>query len=298
MQNILETIQKASKDFMFGHVVLNEEKIKVFKIEDQSSLETFFAPPEYLSSLLNSLEKEEAYKIIHVYNAINASLQNCFFIGNAQIRFDGIDSFWVMRMLDDVFKQHNVVSVRDIYKTKKSIIDTLIESNITLLRSRVETVEEVFNKLNFSEYSHLYADVDASIGYLKKLICFKQDTFFKKGLFAVMITGRMLPELKALYPMYKATMDQLPVPADYQIPKMLKHFGLIEFDSKLAIMLDDSVPLMENSEMELNIRAATVLACEKLAEVNRCSVDIVDAYLFVKRKECDALHHLCFTQSY
>ena len=298
MQEILKIIQKASKTFMFGCVVLNEEKIKAFKMEDQKSIETFFAPPKYLSSLLKSLEKDEAYKIIHVYNAINASLQYCFFIGNAQIRFDGIDSFWVMSMLDDVFKQQEVVSVEDICKTKEGIVDALIASNITLLHSRVQTVEEVFEKLDFEMYSNAYVDVNVAIGQLKKLICFKQDIFFKKGLFAVMITGRMLPELKVLYPAYKAELHQLPVPADYQIPKMLRHYGLITFSDELASLVDNSIPLQENSEMELNIRAATVLACEMLAQGNACSVDVVDAYLFMKREECDALHHLCVTEFY
>jgi hypothetical protein len=50
--------------------------------------------------------------------------------------------------------------------------------------------------------------------------------------------------------------------------------------------------------MELNIRAATVLACDMLAQINQCSVDIVDGYLFMKRKGCDALHHLCVTVNY
>jgi len=298
MQEIFNTIEKASKTFMFGHVVLNKEKIQAFKIDDQKSIETFFAPPVYLSSLLKSLEKEEAYKIIHVYNAINASLQYCFFIGNAQLRFDDIDSFWVMSMLDDVFKQYEVVSVEDIYKTKESIINMLMVSNITLLRSRVQTVEEVFEKLDFDGYANAYADVNTSIEQLKKLVCFKQDIFFKKGLFAVMITARMLPELKELHPVYKVALHQLPVPADYQIPKMLRHYGLIEFSDELASLVDNSVSLQENFEMELNIRAATVLACEMLAQNNACSVDDVDAYLFMKRKECDALHHLCVTRSY
>jgi len=298
MKNILETIQKASKAFMFGHVVLNEEKIKAFKIEDKKSIETFFAPPAYLGYLLKSLEKEEAYKIIHVYNAINASLQYCFFIGNAQMRFDAIDSFWIMSMLDGIFKKYEVTSVEDIYKTKESIINILISSNITLLQSRVQTIEEVFEKLDFKMYGNTYADIDASISNLKKLICFKQDIFFKKGLFAVMITGRMLPELQVFYPTYKAVLYQLPVPADYQIPKMLRHYGLIEFSNELASFVDNSIPLQENSELELNIRAATVLACEILAQSNVCSVDVVDAYLFMKRKECNALHHLCVTESY
>jgi hypothetical protein len=298
MQNILETIDKASKTFMLGHVVLNEEKIETFKIQDLEDIETFFSPPEYLSTLLKEVEKEEAYKIIHVYNAINASLQYCFFMGNAHIRFDGIDSFWVMRMLDNVFKQHEVVSVEDIYKTKESIINLLVDSNITLLRSRVQTVEEVFEKLDFYAYGNAYVDVNASVSQLKKLVCFKQDIFFKKGLFAVMITGRMLPELQSLYPAYKTDLHSLPVPADYQIPKMLRHYGLIEFSDELASLTDNSIPLQENSEMELNIRAATVLACDMLAEMNGVSVDVVDAYLFMHRKGCDALHHLCVTERY
>ena len=177
-------------------------------------------------------------------------------------------------------------------------MDALIASNITLLHSRVQTIEEVFEKLDFDVYGNAHADVNASIGQLKKLVCFKQDLFFKKGIFAVMITGRMLPELKELYPAYKTVLQQLPVPADYQIPKMLRHYGLIEFSDELASLVDNSVPLSENSEMELNIRATTVLACEMLAQGNDCSVDVVDAYLFMKRKERDALHHLCVTERY
>ena len=167
-----------------------------------------------------------------------------------------------------------------------------------MLRSRVETVEEVFAKLNFYEYGASYANVAVSIKMLKQLVCFKQDLFFKKGLFAVMMTGRMLPELKTAYPQYAAQLDLLPVPADYQIPKMLRHYGLIVFSEELEKMVENSVLLQENSEMELNIRAATVLACELIARRNGVSADDVDGYLFSKRKESRLKHHLCVTERY
>jgi hypothetical protein len=282
---------------MFGHVMVNEEKIKDFRIEKSESLEIFFSLPPYLSSLLQKQDREEVYKVIHAYNAINASLQYCFFLGRASVRFDGIDSFWVMRMLDGVFEAEKVSTVADISRTKQSAIDALMESNITMLRSRISTVEEVFERLDFEMYGESYSDVDASISQLKKLICFKQDPFFKKGLFAVMITGRMLPELKR-DTAYAEVLALLPVPADYQIPKMLRHYGLIEYSDTLANMVDNHIPLLENSDMELNIRAATVLACDLLAEVNGISADVVDALLFMHRKESDALHHLCVTERY
>ncbi|MCK5538183.1 MAG: hypothetical protein KAI79_15255 [Bacteroidales bacterium] len=298
MQQILQTINKASQTFMFGHVTLNEEKIAAFKLENVEGNSSFFNPPPYLQQLLKASEKEVAYKIIHIFNAINASLQYCFFTANTSTRFDGIDSQWIIKMIDGVFEEVRVTSVTDVYRTKDLVLERLIGSNITLLKSRVETIEEVFAKLNFYEYSEYYMDVAQSIQMLSKLVCFKEDIFFKKGLFAVMMTGRMLPELKAAYTNYAKELSILPVPADYQIPKMLRHYGLIEFSDVLGEMVDSSVLLQENSEMELNIRAATAQACRLISEVNGVSVDEVDAYLFMKRKESGLRHHLCVTVSY
>ena len=298
MKQVLETIDKAAQTFMFGYVTLNEEAILQFKPKNMEDSVRFFAPPPYLKSLLETSDKEVACKIIHIFNAINASLQYCFFTANADIRFDGIDSQWVIGMLDEVFEELGVSSVTDVYRTKDRILQRLMDSNITLLRSRVETIEELFLKLDFYEYGECYNDVENSITMLSKLVCFKQDLFFKKGIFAVMMTGRMIPELKVLHPDYAETLAALPVPADYQIPKMLRHYGLIHFSNELAEMIDSSIFLMENSEMELNIRAATVQACEMIAKYNGVSADVVDGWLFAHRKESGVRHHLCMTENY
>ncbi len=297
MKTILETIDKAATTFMFGYVELDYDTIKRFRIDMKEGF-SYFSPPEYLASLLERTDKETAYQIVHIFNAINASLQYSFFTARSDIRFDGIDSQWLIKMLDEVFEETEVRTVTDVYNTKEHIIEKLIGSNISMLRSRVETVEEVFVKLNFYEYGASYANIGVSIKMLKQLVCFKQDLFFKKGLFAVMMTGRMLPELKTAYPQYAAQLALLPVPADYQIPKMLRHYGLIVFSEELEKMVENGVPLQENSEMELNIRAATVLACELIAKRNGVSADEVDGYLFSKRKESDLGHHLCVTERY
>ncbi len=125
MVQILKTIDKASQAFMFGHVTLNEENITAFRLEDVEGISTFFEPPSYLKQLLKTSEKEVAYKVIHIFNAINASLQYSFFTANATIRFDGIDSQWVIKMIDGVFKEVNVRSVTDVYRTKELILERL-----------------------------------------------------------------------------------------------------------------------------------------------------------------------------
>jgi len=297
MKYIKKTIKKASKEFMFGHVSLNNKNIQNFKVKNLDEITHFFKPPTYLNSLYQKLQKKEVYKIIHVYNAINASLQYSFFLANSKIRFDNMDSFWVMGMLDDIFRDAKVESTQDIYKLRDKINEKLIASNITLLDTRVITVNEVFKKLDFIEYGNSFLDIKHSIEMLKKLVCFKKDIFFKKGLFAIMISNRMMPKLRE-NKKYKKELYSLPLPADYQIPKMLRHFGLIEMSKELANIIASNIPLPENSEMELNIRAATIQASRKIAKNNNISVDDVDAYLFMLRKECNLKHHICSTTNY
>ena len=297
MKHIKQTIKKASTEFMFGHVTLDEKRIKNFKVKDLDKITAFFKPPTYLNSLFDTLPKKEVYKIIHAYNAINASLQYSFFLGNSTIRFDEIDSFWVMGVLDDIFRDAKVKSTQDIYTLRDTINEKLIASNITLLDTRITTVNEVFEKLDFVKYGNNYLNIKYSIKMLKKLVCFKKDIFFKKGLFAIMISNRMMPKLRE-NKRYKKELYSLPVPADYQIPKMLRYFGLIKMSKELAKIIDSNTPLLENSEMELNIRAATIQACKKIAKNNDISVDDVDAYLFILRKECKSKHHICSTTNY
>ena len=47
MQLIIDTINKASKEFMFGHVAINIEKVNRFQITDIEKISTFFELPPY-----------------------------------------------------------------------------------------------------------------------------------------------------------------------------------------------------------------------------------------------------------
>ncbi len=298
MHPVIETVYKAADTFMSDYVTINDEKIASFRIADVQESTRYFSMPSYLESMRKEIDPVVAYKIVHIFNAIQASLQYGFFTARADIRFDGIDSQWVVKMIDAVFAEFKVRSVTDVHRTKGRILEKLTASGITMLRSRVETVEEVFAKLNFYEYGEAYADADASLMLLSKLVCFKQDLFFKKGLFALMMTGRMLPELAENHPDYAEAVALLPVPADYQIPKMLRHYGLITLSDELEKMVENNISLPENSEPELSIRAATVKACKLIAERNAISADAVDAWLFAHRLESSLKHHLCVTEFY
>ncbi|WP_376793809.1 queuosine salvage family protein [Thermogemmatispora sp.] len=61
-------------------------------------------------------------------------------------------------------------------------------------------------------------------------------------------------------------LDQLTIFADYKLPQVLRHFGVLEYHPALADRIDRQEPLPAGSEEEVEIRAATVWACELLRQ--------------------------------
>lgn len=59
-------------------------------------------------------------------------------------------------------------------------------------------------------------------------------------------------------------MDRLTAFADYKLPQVLRHAGVLEYAPSLAERVDDWELLEAGSEEEVEIRAATVWACELL----------------------------------
>jgi hypothetical protein len=59
-------------------------------------------------------------------------------------------------------------------------------------------------------------------------------------------------------------MDQLTIFADYKLPQVLRHYGILEYHPSLAQRIDAQELLEAGSEEEVELRAATVWACELL----------------------------------
>ncbi len=295
---VIRQVREAAETFISGYVHLDEERIDSYCIEPSEAEKEFFAPPPYLASLSKELPTEEYRSLLHAYNALNGALQYCFFLGTGEIRFGGMDSFGMMRLIDDAFAECSLRHPGEIPSAGETLRRQLIASPVTMLESRLEIIDELFTRFDFEAYGKSLYDVNASLNFLAQMACFKRDLFFKKGLLALMLSNRMLPELKSENPGYARLIAALPVPADYQIPRMLRHFGLIRLSESLRNLIDSDTPLSENSAMELNLRAATVLACDRLARNNGISPDQVDAWLFRQRKLATVKHHLCVTRSY
>jgi hypothetical protein len=93
-------------------------------------------------------------------------------------------------------------------------------------------------------------------------------------------------------------MATLFVPADYQVPKILRHFGVIEYSPELEYLIDKGMLIEKHSLMEIQIRAATVKACTQLQYGTGWTIADVDTYLWTKRKLTDKPFHLTYTTDY
>lgn len=62
-------------------------------------------------------------------------------------------------------------------------------------------------------------------------------------------------------------MDQLTIFADYKLPQVLRHYGALVYTPELAARVDRQEELAPGSAEEVEIRAATIWACELLRRV-------------------------------
>jgi hypothetical protein len=87
--------------------------------------------------------------------------------------------------------------------------------------------------------------------------------------------------------------------ADYQVPRVLRSMGILEYSPELAKKVDTLAIIDADSPEERAIRGATLIACEGLAEANNATAGEVDNYLWPLSKSAGTVpFHLTFTEHY
>jgi hypothetical protein len=98
---------------------------------------------------------------------------------------------------------------------------------------------------------------------------------------------------------YSVDVSQLTAFADYQVPRVLRALGVLEYSGHLANHIDDGKLIREQSEAEAEIRGATIFACELLAAHFRASPAEIDTWLWTQRNKAGSKpFHLTVTRRY
>jgi hypothetical protein len=75
-------------------------------------------------------------------------------------------------------------------------------------------------------------------------------------------------------------LEKLTIFADYKLPQVLRHFGVLEYAPALSQRIDSQELLQSGGEEEVEIRAATICACEilshEMSRLSRLSITAVE----------------------
>lgn len=236
-----------------------------------------------------------------IYNQIlkelvASSINYCYWYGSPTIRPNGVSSTSMYDDVEEAFKDADNHALN--FSSRIGfLIKILSEHRYPLLEERKRHLLELCEGRKAEDFAHMITSEEYSPErlfheFVENFQGFASDIFLKRAsLFFI--------QLYRKFGWYKDDlMTILHVPADYQVPKILRHFGCIEYDEELEekIKLNKLIPT--HSMEELQIRAATVKVCSELQNKTGWTIADVDTYLWTKRKLTDEPFHLTITTDY
>ena len=245
------------------------------------------------------LDIENEYKGL-LLELIAASINYCYWYGKHDIRPNGSSSTLMYELLQNAFFDYERRDF-DLFRICiKRFIRLLSIRRFPLIEERVQHLDQIlingesFIELLREEYKDgfRYASIDYWLNELVETFPgFASDIFLKRSsLFFIQLFRR--------FGWFEKDLHTLHVPADYQIPKMLYHFGCFTYHELLYSKIHTNKLIEKGSLMECEIRAATVLTIKKICEITNWNVAEVDGYFFTKRHEIDFPFHLTITTDY
>jgi len=227
---------------------------------------------------------------------IASSINYCYWYGAHDIRPNGVSSTSMYDNVNEVFEgvDHQALNLEN---RIEGLIEILSENRYPLLEERKKHLRELCEDRKAEVFANMVNDQALSpVELFNEMVIrfqgFASDIFLKRAsLFFI--------QLYRKFGWYEDNlMNILHVPADYQVPKILRHFNCINYSDKLSKKIDNSQLIEKHSLEEIQIRAATVIVCTKLQTKLGWTIADVDTYLWTKRKESDKPFHLTITSDY
>lgn len=192
----------------------------------------------------------------------------------------------------DFMSKLNLEKARELFLGQDGI-------SIPLLEQRVNNIVEAANFLNTNFdgsaakfVKHCKNDAPTIAAELARSLNSYRDGSVYAGkwvwiLKRAQIFPNDLSQLSTLYPDFNIKNKRfLTIFADYKLPQLLRYYGVINYSKKLAEKIDNLALITCGSEEEIEIRMATILACQKLSKLcPKITVADIDVSLWLMSKE-------------
>lgn len=281
IKKLLDNVRLTASDFIGDDmpVSVNYDKVELLAEDMKSDGKLYF-----------DIDKDLNHAQTILVELMANSINYCFWYG--KYSFKPVGSTDLYEVVIDAVKNkfEGVVSPNFV----NSIIDRLTFDRYPLLEDRVRHLLEVsIGTQDFLMYVVMNKQNAPLVLYelVRRYPGFASDMFLKRAFLFITCLNRKLGY-------FENSIQDIPVPADYQVPKMLRHYGCLSYSDKLAHKIDNHTILPRTSLEEISIRAGTVTACDKLAELTSWKMADIDSWLWLRRKECDEPFHLTITTDY
>lgn len=288
------------------HVRINEEELTRLSeaMEDQGKVNFYSEEPQEVAEKKNELG-------IVLRELVASSINYCYWYGGSSlIRPNGANSSGMYELVDAALNTNWEPTIADLGSLRsndyherlfKTCIEYLIEllscKRYPMLEERKRHLLELTENgkgITFAKYVILEKDKHGKAmleELVKNFTGFASDTFLKRASLFFIQLNRQLGWFGDL-------VDDMFVPADYQVPKMLEYFGVIEYSNVLETKIQEGKLVEKGSLMETQLRAATITACRKLCRITGWNIAEIDTWLWTKRKLPKTKFHLTYTTDY
>ena len=287
---LVENVFEIAESFMSDpkHVFLNNSKIELVADTIKKTDKPVFPFPDKGIDTFPAIVRE----------LVAASINYCYWYGKDTVRPNGAGSTRMYELLGDAFegfKHADVVSFSECLQRFGKMLSKerfpLIEERIGHLKQLapygIEYCIQIENRYGVGYGPNI--DIEFLMNELvENFPGFASDIFLKRAtLFFIQLHRR--------FGWFDDELHLLHVPADYQVPKMLEHFGCFSYAPVLKMQIETNQHVPKNSLEECEIRAATILTVKKLCELTGWNVSDIDSFFFLNRHSATHPFHLTIT---
>ena len=287
---------------------------------DLGTADWLSAAPQSVTDYLHALTWQERIAFFTVFHSVGFSYwgEPRWQIKEGDTTYDGAMAWLVCLSRDKRFLQGDFLQAVDAAQWQE-FIRGCDEVEMPMLAERLQLLQELGQKLE--QFKAMIANKATTGGatsalglafYIAENLPGFNDRANYKGLAMPILKRAQLlaSDLNQIFSEHDKPLidiDQLTASADYKIPQLLRAKDILVYDDALAAQIDQKVQMVAGCQAEIEIRACTIVAVEKLRiELLRAHLEMdsrtVDRKLWLAAQRLDKgkvkPYHRCRTINY
>lgn len=217
-------------------------------------------------------------------------------------------------LLKEVKKNQDFLTPDYLKNLTEQQFETILKGNIQipLFKERYDRITSIGKILVEKKITSFYQEIKSKttdtklFDYLIQMFPFLMDTrnYKNKQIYfyklAQLMTSDIL-HLRAMKENITIDISHLVGCADYKLPQVLHQFGVTTYKTQLEQQLINKIELNENTYKEIEIRASTIVAIQKLSEITGINAIDINDMIWLQGQDKSRLwipYHLTKTSSY